>query len=135
MSAAEPTLLSYIAETIKGLYPFLARLGLTPSGALSIRSANEAIAIDANERIEVGEHSKAVVVAAGTLPSARKTDKTGHLYAFVTSGSVSAVYYSEGNGADSTWTIVASGGSPPVDGVTVGTPMRIVEGSSKVTVG
>lgn len=136
MSAAEPTLLSYIAETVLGLFPYLARFSLRASDkALSIQSANEVIAIDAIKRIDIGEHSEAIVVANGTLPSARKTDSTGYLYAVVSAGAVAAVYYSEKNGVDSAWTIVLSGASPPVDGTTVGTGMRIVGGSGKVTVG
>ncbi len=138
MSAKEPPLLSYVSEVIRGQFPFLARFSLRASDkALSIKSANEMITIDANERIEVGEHTKAVVVAAGTLPAARRTDGTGNRYLqVVTSGpNVTAVveWWSPDGGV--TWAATATGIAPPVPGVTVGTPESITGGSGKVTVG
>jgi hypothetical protein len=134
---SEPTELSYIAETIRGLFPFLARFGLTPgpSGKLSIRAAAEGIVIDALEAIAIGASAKAVQLAGGTLPVARKTDGTGFWYVVVSSGVVVAVYWSAENGLASSWSLVASGPAPPVDGVTVGTATSITSGSGKVSSG
>ncbi len=128
MSAAETTLLAYIEETIRGLLPFLARFSLRASDkALSIKSASETIAIDANERIEVGEHSKAVVVANGSLPAARKTDGTGNRYlqVVVSGPNVTAVVEWWSPDGGTTWSATATGPLPPVPGMTVGTPESI----------
>lgn len=135
MSAAEPTVVSYYGEIIRGIFPFLARFGFTPAGALLIRAAAEAIVIDALETIAIGASAKAVQLAGGTLPLARKTDGTGYWYAQVLTGAVVGLYWSEKSGVGSSWSLVASGALPPVNGVTTGTATHISSGSAKVSAG
>jgi len=136
MSAAEPTDLSYFGEIVRGLFPFLSRFGLTPgpAGKLSIRAAAEGIVIDALETIAIGASAKAVQLAGGTLPVARKTDSTGYLYAATLGGAVVLIYWSPTAPPDADWRVIASGGAVPT-ALTAGTPMSISSGSTKVSAG
>lgn len=143
MSAAEPTDLAYFAEIFRGLFSWAARFDIAPSGALSIKSASETIAIDASERIDVGEHAKVVSVAAGTAGAIRTSD-TGGKYAIdpgVPGMLAPGLYYLPPGGTVYTPVTMLPAGStvggtvPTLPAATPGTAVVLGPGSSKVMVG
>lgn len=111
-----------IRKVILDLFPWLARVGLTPAGALKIRSAAGRTELE-----------------GGGPAAARVGDVAGFEFLEVTTGGGNvvavALYRSAANGAASKWSLVATGASPPVDGATVGTPITITTGSGKVQIG
>lgn len=144
MSAAEPTLLDYIAETIVGLLPWTARVRIDPATkALSIRSANETIDIDATERIDVGAHAKKIAAAGGGRGGVITTSDTGGKYAFdpgVPATTAPAMYYlPPGSTTPVLVTLLPAGstvgGTVPPLAAAFGTAVVLGPGSTKVTVG
>lgn len=144
MSAAEPTLLAYFAEVLLGAFPVLARITIDPvSKALSIRSASETIAIDAMERIDVGEHAKAVALAGGSRGGVLTTSDTGGKYAFdpgMLGMLAPAMYYlPPGSVVPELVTLLPAGstvgGTVPPLPAAFGTVVVLGPGSSKVTSG
>lgn len=111
-----------IRTVILTLFPWLARVGLSPTKALQVRSA-------------VGR----LELEGGGPAAARVGDVAGYEYhhVVVTGGNVTAVaiWRSAQNGAASSWLPVAQGPLPPVNGVTMGTPIAITTGSTKVQIG
>ena len=107
-------------EITSTLFPFLKGLRLsTVSGGLRVLAA-------ASKTLHLQGDS-------GDPPVARVGDVAGYEYVQLVAGQVVAVYRSAANGPASVWTPVASGIAPPVNGVTVGTPITITTGSGRVT--
>lgn len=119
MSNTAPAALSSIGTVIRNLFPWITWLTSdAKSGGLRVRSESGKVHLAGGD---------------GDPAAARVGDSAGYLYAVVTLGAVSAVYWSPGNGTASSWTLIASGPVPPVNGVTVGTGITISSGSAKVT--
>lgn len=116
-----PAPLASWRSIVTKLFPWLAYVGPSSDGGLSLRAA-------ASKLLHLQGD-------AGDPAVARVSDGVGVWYAVVVSGAVAALYWSPSNGTTSSWTLVASGASPPVNGVTVGTPVAITTGSGKVTAG
>jgi len=139
---AEPTELSYIADVIKGLFPWLARIGFTPGtgGKLSIRAAAEGIVIDALEAIAIGASAKAVQLAGGGPAALRVGDVRGLVFdPGVPSTTAPALYYTADGGL--TFVVVAMVGPGTTVGGTVPPPpstpytQLAPTGSGKVQIG
>lgn len=119
--SANPPPLDLLGAIVAKLYPWLAGVRLAADGAgLIFRTAAERLHLE-------GE--------PGDPAAARKDDGVGYFYVVTVLGSVAGVYWSPKNGSASTWAAVVSGPTPPVDGVTSGTPIRITGGSARVTIG
>ncbi len=142
MSAAEPTQITYVAEVVRGLFPFLARFGLTPAGALSIRAAAEAIVIDALETIAIGASAKAVELAGGARGGVLTPVDTGGKFNFDPGAGLlsAALFYKPPGGSAYVLVTLLPAGStiggtvPPIPS-TGGTTVTLGPGSSKVSAG
>jgi hypothetical protein len=113
-----------IRTVVLDLFPWLARIRISAiDGGLCVRAAGKMLHLGGDK---------------GDPPAARVGDVAGFEYLEVTvsAGNVVAVtlHRSAANGTASSWSSVAGGPLPPVDGVTSGTPVTITTGSGKVTV-
>jgi hypothetical protein len=109
-----PALLTSQRKIFTKLFPWLARFGLAPSGALAIRSAAGRVELE-----------------GGGPGVARVGDLVVRLYLDSASG---ILYASASPAAPYTWTPVASGILPPTP-TDAGTSIRVTTGSAKVTCG
>lgn len=98
-------------------FPWLARIGLAPSGALQIKSAAGRVEIE----------------GAGPA-AARVGDSVGYLYVQTSGGTPLAIYYSPTPPPAGAWVPIVTAPFPPTP-TTNGTPIAIVTGSGKVKVG
>lgn len=109
----------------------------TLTGTLSVPAVGDSVAVTFLDAMPT--RAKVIGFAPPTTPGpgvARVSDVAGFEYLEVVPGgggvSAVALYRSPQNGATSSWSLVASGAIPPVNGVTSGTPVTITTGSAKV---